>query len=148
MKLKIIPSVAHSHSRQEDADVLGDVLLVGVVSDARAGRGQVELVQVVGQVAPWVDWAAVAGRPPGLVRRPQPQRRAMEATAHARAPVAGVLVALTETWGDALSCVGVGHQVILLVLDLLLLLLLQPVDVVQQQHLIFLEEGMMTRSRS
>ena len=71
----------------------------------------------------------------------------MEATAHARAPVAGVLVALTETWGDALSCVGVGHQVILLVLDLLLLLL-QPVDVVQQQHLIFLEEGMMTRSRS
>ena len=72
----------------------------------------------------------------------------MEATAHARAPVAGVLVALTETWGDALSCVGVGHQVILLVLDLLLLLLLQPVDVVQQQHLIFLEEGMMTRSRS
>ena len=147
MKLKIIPSVAYSHSRQEDADVLGDVLLVGVVSDARAGRGQVQLVQVVGQVAPGVDWAAVAWRPPCLVRRPQPQRRAVEAAAHARAPVAGVLIALTETWGDALSCVGVGHQVILLVLDLLLLLL-KPVDVVQQQHLIFLEEGMMTRSRS
>ena len=61
MELKIIPSVAYSHSRQEDADVLGYVLLVGVVTYARAGGGQVQLMEVVGQVAPGVDWTAVTG---------------------------------------------------------------------------------------
>ena len=95
----VLPSIADSHSWQEDADVLGDVLLVGVVTYARAGGGQVQLVEVVGQVAPGVDWAAVTGRPPGLVGWPQPQGRAVEAAAHAGATVTGVLIA----WKQYLS---------------------------------------------
>ena len=46
---------------------MGDVLVIGVVADARAGGGQVQHVEVVGEVAPWLDWAAVARRPPDLV---------------------------------------------------------------------------------
>ena len=40
---------------------------MGVVADAQAGGGQVHLVEIVGEVAPGVDWAAVARRPPDLV---------------------------------------------------------------------------------
>ena len=71
-------AVADSYPWQEEAVswVLGDVLLMGVVTYARAGGAQVQPVEVVGEVAPGVDWAAVA-------RRPQPKRRAVEAAAHA-----------------------------------------------------------------
>ena len=63
---------------------------MGVVFNPRASGGQVQLVEVVDEVAPGVDWAAVARRPPDLVWRPQPQRRAMEAAAHERGAVARV----------------------------------------------------------
>ena len=46
---------------------MGDVLVMGVVTYTRAGGGQVQLMEVVGQVAPGVNRAAVAGRPSGLV---------------------------------------------------------------------------------
>ena len=78
-------AVADSYPWQEEAVswVLGDVLLMGVVTYARAGGGQVQPVEVVGEVAPGVDWAAVKRRRPDLVWRPQPKRRAVEAAAHA-----------------------------------------------------------------
>ena len=46
---------------------MGDVLLMGIVTDARAGGGHVQLVEVVSEVAPGVYWATVARRPPGVV---------------------------------------------------------------------------------
>ena len=78
-------ALADSYPWQEEAVswVLGDVLLMGVVTYARAGGAQVQPVEVVGEVAPGVDWAAVKRRRPGLVWRPQPKRRAVEAAAHA-----------------------------------------------------------------
>ena len=45
-------------------------------------------MEVVSEAAPGVDWAAVARLPPDLVWRPQHQRRAVEAAAHARGAVA------------------------------------------------------------
>ena len=65
---------------------------------APAGGGQVQLVEVSGKVASLVDWDAVARRPPDLVWRPQHQRRAVEAAAHARDIVARVLLV---TWQES-----------------------------------------------
>ena len=50
---------------------------------APAGGGQVQLVEVVGEVAPRVDRAAVVRRPPDLVWRPQHELLGLSAAAAA-----------------------------------------------------------------
>ena len=65
----------------------------------------------------------------------------METAAHSTATMTRVLVTLTGTGGDALDSVVVGHQVMII-----LLLLLEAVDVVEHQHSVVLEEGVVWSS--
>ena len=88
-------------------------------------------MKVVGEVPASVDWRAVTWRP-------QPEGRTVETAPHPTTPVhAGVLVALTAARRDALARVEGRHQVFLL-----LMLMVQPVVVVEDEHGVVLEEGM------
>ena len=89
-------------------------------------------MEVVGEIPPSVDWGTVP-------RRPQPERRAVQAAAHPAAPVhPRVLVALGAAGRDALTGAEVWQEMFLL----LLLVVLQPDDVVLHQHGVVLQEGM------